>query len=364
MADRLAVATQKEEDTMQQNPGRSRGPRKRWAAALAALAIAAVAVAACGSSGDAKSGTSGGAKPKDLKFAYLAKQADVPYFVQQLAAAKAKASALGVKLTTQDLQLDTGRALDSMDTVISQGFDGIVIVVPDQQIGPAVIRKAQAAKIPLIASDDIIKGSDGKPAPYVGLDNAAVGGQVGKAVADLYAKAPWKDDVSSIGIASVELKTLDVCNQRTDGAKQAFFAANPSFPKSQVVPVPYDGSTSKAIDGMSTVITAHPKYKHWLVWSCNDAGVQGAVRALERANVKAADAIGVGLDGSLACDEFKRGTTSFVASLLLDPANEGRTSIQELYDYHVHGKPIPARVDFPGTYVDRSNIHKVVSSCK
>jgi L-arabinose transport system substrate-binding protein len=328
------------------------------AAFAAAVVIAAGGIAACGSSD-----SGGGGDKKDLKFAYLSKQADVPYFVEQLGAAKAKAKELGVELTTQDLQLDTGLALDAMDTVISQGIDGIVMVVPDQEIGPAVIRKAKAAKVPLIASDDVIKDSDGKPSPYVGLDNGAVGGQVGKAVSDLYGKAAWKDDAGSIGIASVELKTLDVCNERTDGAKQAFFEAHPDFPKNQIVSVPYDGSTNKAIDAMSTTVTANPKYKHWLIWSCNDAGVQGAVRALERADIKGNAAIGVGLDGSLACDEFKRGDSSFAGSIYLDPKNEGKTAIQELYENLVDDKPIPQRVNFPGTFIDRDNVKDVVSSC-
>jgi L-arabinose transport system substrate-binding protein len=334
---------------------------KRGLAMTAAALAVAVGVAACG--GD-DSGDGSAAKAKDLKFAYLSKQADVPYFVEQLGAAKAEAKKLGVELTTQDLQLDTGLALDSMDTLISQGVDGIVIVVPDQKIGPAVIRKAQQAKVPLIASDDIIEDSDGKPAPYVGLDNGAVGGQSGKAVSDLFAEAGWKGDTSQIGIASVELTSLDVCNQRTDGAKAEFFKANPSFPKSNMVSVPYDGSTNKAIDSMSTVITAHPQFKHWLIWSCNDAGVQGAVRALERAGIKGKDAIGVGLDGSLACDEFKRGTSSFAASIYLDPKNEGKTAVRELYDVQTAGKAIPPRVDFPGTLVTPDNAKGVVSGCQ
>ena len=334
---------------------------RRGAVTVAALALAATGLAACGD--DDGGGAASGAAKEDLKFAYLSKQADVPYFVEQLGAAKAKAKELGVELTTQDLQLDTGLALDSMDTLISQGIDGIVIVVPDQKIGPAVIRKAEQADVPLIASDDVIEDTDGKPAPYVGLDNAAVGGQVGKAIADLYAKAAWKDGTDAIGIASVELESLDVCNQRTDGANAAFFEDNPDFPKDHVVSVPYDGSTNKAIDAMSTVVTANPQYKHWLIWSCNDAGVQGAVRALERAGIKAADAIGVGLDGSLACDEFKRGTSSFAASIYLDPKNEGKTAIQELYDFKVSGKPIPPRVDFPGTLIEPGNVKDMVSSC-
>jgi L-arabinose transport system substrate-binding protein len=326
-----------------------------------AVLLAAAGIAGCG--GDDDGGGEGGAKPSELKFAYLTKQADVPYFVEQTAAAKQRAKELGVQLTVQDLQLDTGLALDAMDTVISQGVDGIVIVVPDQEIGPAVMAKAKAADVPIIASDDIIEDKEGNPAPYVGLDNGSVGAQAGNEIARRYAEAPWKDDVAATAVASVELKTLDVCNQRTEGAKKTFLQKHPDFPRDQIVSVPYDGTTNKAVDAMSTVLTARRSVKHWLIWSCNDAGVQGAVRALERANVPTGNAIGVGLDGSLACDEFKRGTSSFVASAYLDPKNEGRTSVQALYDFHVKGKEIPRRVDFPAKIVTPENAGKVVSAC-
>jgi L-arabinose transport system substrate-binding protein len=340
----------------------------RRAVLVAALAAAIALIAGCGSddesTGGAAASDGGGANAEDLKFAYLTKQGDVPYFVEQVQAAKDTAEQLGVELVTQDLRLDTNLALSAMDTLISQGVDGIAIVVPDQAVGPAVIEKARQADIPLVAVDDTIEDRDGQPAPYIGLDNGAVGGQAGEAVAQLYAEAAWKDDTASVGIASVELKDLDVCNQRTEGAKEKFFAANPGFPKDQVVSVPYDGSTNAAIDAMSTVITANQEYDHWLVWSCNDAGVQGAVRALERAGVKAGDVIGVGLDGSLACDEFKRGESGFQASLYLDPKNEGKAAVQALHDFQVDGKALPEQLYFPGTYIDRENVGEVVESCK
>lgn len=335
-------------------------------ALVAALVAAAPLVAACGSDDDpgAAASDGGGAQAEDLKFAYLTKQGDVPYFVEQVAAAKAKAKELGVEIVTQDLRLDTDLTLTTMDTLITQGIDGIAIVVPDQAVGPAVIQKAESADIPLVAVDDTIEDRDGQPAPYIGLDNGAVGGQAGEAVAELYAEAPWKDEVAATGIASVELKDLDVCNQRTDGAKEKFLAAHPDFPEDQIVSVPYDGSTNAALDTMSTVITANQDYDHWLVWSCNDAGVQGAVRALERAGIESEDVIGVGLDGSLACDEFKRGESGFRASLYLDPKNEGKAAVQALHDFHVDGKPLPEQLYFPGTYIDRENVGQVVAGCK
>ena len=54
-----------------------------------------------------------------------------------------------------------------------------MIVVPEQKIGPAVLKKAKDAGIPMIAVDDTIKDETGKDAPFVGFSSVAIGKQVG-----------------------------------------------------------------------------------------------------------------------------------------------------------------------------------------
>ena len=121
----------------------------------------------------------GGLGPGAVKIAYLTKHLDNPWFVSETGGAEELAGELGVDLTVQDLQFDANLALTAMDTVISAGTQGIIIVVPEQQIGPAVMEKAAAAGIPLIAVDDEIKDADGNPAPFVGFQAVRVGEQVG-----------------------------------------------------------------------------------------------------------------------------------------------------------------------------------------
>ena len=62
-----------------------------------------------------------------------------------------------------------------MDTYIAKGVSGIIIVVPNTKIGPAVIEKAQKAGIPIVAVDDTILDASGKAAPFFGFDAGAAG---------------------------------------------------------------------------------------------------------------------------------------------------------------------------------------------
>ena len=96
------------------------------------------------------------AKTDKVSIAYLNKMGDNPWFVEEVAGAKAVADKLGVEFFNQDLQFDSNLAMTAMDTYIGKGISGIIIVVPDTKIGPAVIEKAQKAGIPIIAVDDTI----------------------------------------------------------------------------------------------------------------------------------------------------------------------------------------------------------------
>ena len=59
----------------------------------------------------------------------------------------------------------------------------------------------------------------------------------------------------------------------------------PDFKKEDVLHMPYDGTLKGSADAFPAFITAHPEVTHWVLWSCNDDGVLGAVRSLENAGV-------------------------------------------------------------------------------
>ncbi len=331
--------------------------RRMTMIAPAAIAMTALLLSACG-------GSSAAAKITNPKIAFLTKHLDNPWFVTETGGAKKQATKLGVKLTVQDLQFDANLALTAVDTVIGAGTKGIIIVVPDQKIGPSVITKAQAAHIPIMAVDDTIKDANGNPAPFVGFDAPKLGDQVGSLVADLYTKAGWASDSSKVvRAASIEQQTLTVCQQRTDASTAAFLKKLPNFGDSNVMHIAYDGTLNGSLNVMSTVITAHPNVTNWLFWSCNDDGVLGAIRALENRQVPANRAIGVGLGGNLTCGEFQKPqVTSFAATAYVDSGTEGITALQEMYDAIVNGKSIPTSTLVPPTMVTRDN-YKQVMTC-
>jgi L-arabinose transport system substrate-binding protein len=313
----------------------SPGRRSASVAIAGAMLLAAIPVAA---------------QDEPIKLAYLTKHLDNPWFVNETNGAQERADELGVDLTIQDLQFDANLALTAMDTVIADGTQGIIIVVPEQQIGPAVIEKAEAAGVPLVAVDDTIADAEGNPAPFVGFQASAVGAQVGEEAVRLLSEKGW--DPAETRVASIEMQTLSVCMERTDAAIATFTAALPDFPAENILNIPYDGTLAGATPVMTDTLTANPGVTHWVLWSCNDDGVLGAIRALEAAGIAADEATGVGLGAHLACDEWAKETpTSFDSAVFNDAANHGKGAVQVMYDHLVNGVEIPAETIIPGVIV-------------
>jgi len=115
----------------------------------------------------------------DLKFGYINKMGDHPWFVAEVAGAEEKAEELGAELLVQDVQFNADLTITAFDTMVGDGVDGIAIVVPDRALGPVVARKAEEAGIPLVAVDDDIYFEDGTPVPYVGMNAYNIGRSVG-----------------------------------------------------------------------------------------------------------------------------------------------------------------------------------------
>jgi len=270
------------------------------------------------------------AQAADIKIGYINKMGEHPWFVAEVAGAKAAAEKAGASFVSQDVQFNADLTITTLDTMIGDGVKGIAIVVPDKGLGPVVAEKAKAAGIPLIAVDDDITYKDGSPVPYVGLDAYSIGKNVGTELAKLYKSEGWAS--KEVRIASIEDRKADTCMQRNKGAEEAFLKAVPDFKPENIVRVPYDNTMVNSIDVMTTTLTANPQVTNWIFYSCNDDGVLGAARALENSGYNADQGMGIGIDGSRACDAFGSGKpTGFRGTMYIDSAKEGAQAIQLLY---------------------------------
>jgi L-arabinose transport system substrate-binding protein len=297
----------------------------------------------------------GGAQAQDkVKLGYINKMGDHPWFVSEVQGAKDKAAELGDEILTQDVQFNADLAVTTFDTMVGDGVKGIAIVVPDKGLGPVIAEKAKAAGVQLVAVDDDIYFKDGKPVPYVGLDAYSIGKGVGEELAKIYKAEGWAG--KEVRIASIEDRKADTCMQRNKGAEEAFLAAVPDFKKDNIVRVAYDNTMVNSIDVMTTTLTANPQVTNWIFYSCNDDGVLGAARAMENSGYPAEAGLGIGIDGSRACDAFDSGKPSaFRGTMWLNSAQHGALAVQLLDDAIKNGKPLPEKTFSKPEFISPAN---------
>jgi len=316
-----------------------------------------VSLANCSAGAPAAAKPAAGDKPL---YVVINKSADQQYFIDLQTSFVETAATLGADAKKFDAKLDPNLGVSLVNDAISAGAKGIAITVPDQTIGPAIAKAAKDAGVVLIATDDSIKDADGNPVPFVGFDGKDMGKKVGEAAAKLLGDSGWlKDSAKKVGVLSVEVQTLSVCNDRTDNEKAAIKAAGVT--DAQIFPVPYTGEALSSQDAAGPVITAHPEVTNWVVFGCNDEGVLGTLNALATAGVKADDVIGVGLGAYEACKPWAAGQASgFKAGLFISGLDVGKTAATVLNDAVVNGKTPPASSYAPTFIVDASNYKTVM----
>jgi L-arabinose transport system substrate-binding protein len=329
----------------------------RIRAAGAVVAVSSVFLAGCSaasSGSDPSSHATTGKKSGDLTIAYLQKQGDQQYFVDEAQGAKDMAKKLGgVNLKVIDLGTDANKAISELNAVIAQGVDGIAIVVPDPQIGPQVISAAKQAGVPLLSSDDAIADAAGNPAAFVGFDGTKMGEAVGAKAAELFKSSGWK--LQDTAVIEGWKQDLQTCSDRVAGAEDAFKqATGGALPKQ--VKLGTDNSVTDAQNKAGAALTANHGVKHWLVWGCNDENETGVVTALQNGGIKPADIIGVGLGAYLTCKDWKAGqSTGNKAALYIGGPAVGGSAVQVLVNALRSGSALPPKTIAKTEMVDASN---------
>lgn len=316
--------------------------RRRFTVAVVAT-VAVLGLSACTTGLETtENGGTGETVDGKITIAFLQKQGDQQYFVDEGTGAKAAADELGdVEIKMVDLGTDSNKAISELDSVIAQGVDGIIIVVPDQQIGPQVIQAATTAGIPIMAADDIIKDASGAEAAFTGFDGTAMGNLVGAEAARLYTEAGWK--AADTRILSAYKQDLSVCVDRVDAAAAAF-ADGIEGDAPEVVDVGTDNSATDAQDQAGAVITANAGVKHWVVWGCNDESETGVVTALQNSGVAPADIAGVGLGAYLTCKDWAAGQdTGNKAALFISGVEVGKAAVTSMVALLRDGTALPPK---------------------
>lgn len=350
--------------------GSTAGHGHRLLVGVAAVATATL-LAACSSGQSTNNGkkSAGASKSGTLKIAYLQKQADQPYFVDELAGAKQEASQLGkVTITSANLGSDANAAISAVKAAIAQKVNGIIIVPPDPAVGPQLIALAKQANIPLLSSDDQIctdqpdptKCSASNLIPRIGFSGTQMGTLVGTEAGQLFKKTNWT--ASDTKILAEWQQDVTVCTDRVKAAKAAFQQVTGK--QLPTINVGTDNTPSGAQSKTAAILNGNRGVKHWLMWGCNDENAQGAVTALQNGSVSAHNIIVVGLGAYLACKDWQTSNESGMkAALFINGADVGKLAVKTMYDNLRNGTKFPHEAFAPTKMVDPSTWRQAGVHC-
>ncbi len=209
-----------------------------------------------------------------------------------------------------------------------------------KDLGFEVIKIAEARgyDMKVIAVDDQFVNAKGKPmdtVPLVMMAATKIGERQGQELYKEMQKRGW--DVKESAVMAITSNELDTARRRTTGSMDALKAAG--FPEKQIYQVPTKSNDIPgAFDAANSMLVQHPEVKHWLIVGMNDSTVLGGVRATEGQGFKAADIIGIGINGVDAVSELSKAqATGFYGSLLPSPDVHGYKSSEMLYNWVAKG---------------------------
>ncbi|MFF7710677.1 substrate-binding domain-containing protein [Pseudomonas sp. NPDC007930] len=276
-----------------------------------------------------------------VKIGFLVKQPEEPWFQTEWAFAEKAAKDKGFTLLKIAVP-DGEKTLSAIDSLAANGAKGFVICPPDVSLGPSIVAKAKMADMKVMAVDDRFVDANGKfmeDVPYLGMAAFEVGQKQGSAMASEAQKRGWKWDDTYAVINTYD--ELDTGKKRTDGSVDALKKAG--LPADHIVFAPQ--KTLDVPGGMDAANAALVKLpgaaKHLLIGGMNDNTVLGGVRATETAGFKAADVIGIGINGTDAKEELKKANSGFYGSLLPSPHIEGYKTAEMVFDWVTTGKEPP-----------------------
>ncbi|AQT95096.1 substrate-binding domain-containing protein [Pseudomonas azotoformans] len=297
---------------------------------LRSLCCAAVAVSAMSLSGLLLAA-------EEVKIGFLVKQAEEPWFQTEWAFAEKAGKEHGftvIKIAVPDGE----KTLSAIDSLAANGAKGFVICPPDVSLGPAIVAKAKANGLKVIAVDDRFvdaKGNFMEDVPYLGMAAFEVGQKQGAAMAAEAKKRGW--DWKDTYVVINTFNELDTGKKRTDGSVKSLEEAG--IPKDHIL---FTAAKTLDVPGSmdatnSALVKLPSGAKNLIIGGMNDNTVLGGVRATESAGFKAANVIGIGINGTDAIGELKKPSSGFFGSMLPSPHIEGYNTALMMYEWVTKG---------------------------
>ena len=300
-------------------------------AALAAVALLAVGCA------PAKP-----AEPTKVYIPLISKGFQHQFWQAVKLGAEQAAAEFAVEITFEGPENETmvDKQIDMLTAALAKKPSAIGFAALDSQAALPLLKKAQEAKIPVIAFDSGVDSDI--PVTTASTDNAVAAAGAADAMAKLIGE---EGEVALV----VHDQTSASGTLRRDGFVNQMKA---KYPNVKIVDIQYGGGDHlKSTEITKTLLQAHPKLKG--IFASNEGGAIGAVNGVKEAG-KTGKVVLIGFDsGKAQIDAIRSGLMS--GAITQNPVGIGYETVKAAVAT-LKGETLPKTIDTGFYYYDKTNI--------
>lgn len=227
-----------------------------------------------------------------------------------------------IQITVFDGRYDASVQQSQFETMVTQGFDGIIFVPIDIEAGAAAVAYAHGAGVPVVGSNTRVNSD--LLASYVGSDDVMSGEM--QAVSVLEAMG---------GRGNVVIIEGPIGQSAQIERREGNLKALGRYPNVQVLEMQTaNWSRAEALDLMENWLNAHPGRINGVIGQ-NDEMALGAIQAIEQAGLSVADFAISGIDG--VTDAMLAVKDNKMISILQDATAQAQGALDVLMAHIVDG---------------------------
>jgi len=317
--------------------------KNRKSLMIVALTCAiALVLAACGGT-TAPAGT--GEDTGNLVIAYSAQSLANTYFVEIVRGIESRAAELGIEVLIHDGNADAAAQVTAFENWIIQGVDAILCSPVDPVALEPHVVAAQAAGIPVIATNQDIAGRD----TFIVVPEYEYGLVIGQAA------GRWiRDELGGQAqVLVLDFPEIEAIIARANGMVAGILEYAPD---AEIVSQLSANNPARGMAAMESALAANPGIN--VVIGVNDAGALGAYEAMMASGMVDAELMFFGgLDATPeALDAIRRGGI-YRATVDIAPYESGRMFV-DIAIRTIEEGPIPYDIEIPMILVTVANIEE------
>ena len=234
-----------------------------------------------------------------------------------VAAAKARAAELGLKLETFNSDTKAEKQLPAIRNFVEKGAKVLIVCVLDADLVKPVLAEAMQQGVWVIEYAGSNLNVNGITVG-VGDQNAALGCAAGQMTGELIAK----EKGGQATVAILDYPSLPQVVVRADNIEKCLLE---KAPQAKIVGRFLGGTTENGLKSMSEALDQHPDID--VVASINDAGAYGALTALQAAGKDSKTTIVVGVDAEEKARDLIKAGGFYRGTVDTAPAKTGQAVI-------------------------------------